>query len=431
MKVLVVNTYDISGGAARAAYRLHQALQSEGVESYMLVQSKKSDDHTIIGPETTIQKKLYLRRPILDSFPLRLYKNRTRTLFSPAWLPFSGMVDRINASDADIVHLHWIAAGMIRIEDIAKIKKPIVWSLHDMWAFTGGCHYDEECSKYKYECCSCPVLGSKKVNDLSRSVFARKQQTFGKINNLTIVGLSHWLVDCASQSSLFANTRVVNLPNPIDTTKFMPVNKVQARMTLNLPADKKLVLYGAMSATSDPRKGYIELVKALGTLQNSGDTELLVFGSSRPDNELQCGFETHYLGHVDDDSLHLLYCAADVMVVPSLQENLSNAIMESLACGTPVVSFNIGGNRDLIDHKQNGYLAEPFIATDLAEGIRWVINSPNYEALSKNAREKVLRCFESKVVAKRYIELYKSVLGNLTCSSDSYIQSNPAGCNRL
>ena len=170
-----------------------------------------------------------------------------------------------------------------------------------------------------------------------------------------------------------------------------------------------MVLYGAMSATSDPRKGYIELVKALGTLQNSGDTELLVFGSSRSDNELQYGFEAHYLGHVDDDSLRLLYCAADVMVVPSLQENLSNAIMESLACGTPVVSFNIGGNRDLIDHKQNGYLAEPFSSTDLAEGIQWVLNSPNYESLSKNAREKVLKCFDSKIVAKRYIELYKSL----------------------
>lgn len=409
MKVLIVNTYDITGGAARAAYRLHQALQSMGVESKMLVQFKTSDDHTIIGPETTIQKKLYLRRPMLELLPLKIYKNKTQTLFSPAWLPSRSIVNTINANDADIVHLHWIAAGMMRIENIAKIKKPIVWSLHDMWAFTGGCHYDEECGKYKHECCSCPVLGSKKVNDLSRSVFTRKQQTFGKIDNLTIVGLSRWLVDCASQSTLFANTRVVNLPNPIDTTKFMPVNKVQARMTLNLPTDKKLVLYGAMSATSDPRKGYIELVKALGTLQNSGNTELLVFGSSQSDNELQYGFEAHYLGHVDDDSLRLLYCAADVMVVPSLQENLSNAIMESLACGTPVVSFNIGGNRDLIDHKQNGYLAEPFSSTDLAEGIQWVLDSPNYESLSKNAREKVLKCFDSKIVAKRYIELYKSL----------------------
>ncbi|MDD2338776.1 MAG: glycosyltransferase family 4 protein [Methanosarcina sp.] len=410
MKVLIVNTYDISGGAARAAYRLHQALQSEGVESHMLVQSKKSDDPTVIGSKTTMQKAICLLFPMLDVLPLRYYKNKTQTFFSPSWLPLGRIVDKINASNADVVHLHWIAAGMMSIEDIARIKKPIVWSLHDMWAFTGGCHYDEECGKYKYECCSCPVLGSKKVNDLSRSVFARKQRVFDKIGNLTIVGLSRWLADCASQSILFANKRVVNLPNPIDTTKFIPVNKVQSRMALNLPTDKKLVLYGAMSATSDPRKGYIELVKALGALPNSADTELLVFGSSRRDNAPKYDFVAHYLGHVDDDSLHLLYCAADVMVVPSLQENLSNAIMESLACGTPVVSFSIGGNRDLINHKQNGYLAEPFSSTDLAEGIRWVLNSPNYEALSKNAREKVLRCFDSKVVAKRYIELYESVI---------------------
>lgn len=410
MKVLIVNTHDISGGAARAAYRLHQALQSTGIESNMLVRFKKSDDYTVIGPETIIKKVFYWRRPKLDALPLRYYKNKTQTLFSPAWLPSGSIVDRINSSDADVVHLHWIADGMMRIEDIARIKKPIVWSLHDMWAFTGGCHYDEECGKYKSGCCSCPVLGSNKVKDLSRSVFARKQRTFAKIDNLTIVGLSRWLTDCASQSSLFANNQVVNLPNPIDTTKFIPVNKVQARMTLNLPTDKKLVLFGAISATSDPRKGYTELVKALGTITNSKDIELLVFGSSHSDNTIQCDFATHYLGHLDDDSLHLLYCATDVMVVPSLQENLSNAIMESLACGTPVVSFDIGGNRDLIEHKENGYLAKPFIPTDLAEGITWVLNSSNYEVLSKNARYKVIKCFDSKVVAKRYIELYKSVL---------------------
>ena len=248
------------------------------------------------------------------------------------------------------------------------------------------------------------------MNDLSQNVFARKWNTFAKMDNLTVVGLSCWLADSASQSFLFSHNRVVNLPNPIDTTRFTPADKELARMALNLPPDKKLVLYGAMSATSDPRKGYTILVKSLETLSKSSDIELVVFGSSRPDNASGSGFASHYLGHMDEASLRLLYCAADVMVVPSLQENLSNAIMESLACGTPVVAFDIGGNRDLIEHKRNGYLAEPFSPVNLAEGICWVLHSPEYATLSRNAREKVLKCFDSKVVAKRYIDLYKSIL---------------------
>lgn len=412
MKVLIVNTHVISGGAARAAYRLHQALLDSGVDSQMLVQSKISDDDTVIGRinKTNPQKAMGLLRPKLDALPLKLYKNKTSTLFSPAWLPFDGVVDAIEAVDPDIVHLHWICDGMIRIEELSKIKRPIVWSLHDMWAFTGGCHYDEECGKYKSGCSSCPVLGSKKRKDLSQKIFFRKQRTFAKMDNLTIVGLSRWLADCAIRSALFANKRVVNLPNPIDTTRFTPVDKVQARMALNLPLDKKLILYGAMSATSDPRKGYNELIKALGMMRKDSDTEIVVFGSAGSDNSLDCGHKKHYLGNVDEDLLPSLYSAADVMVVPSLQENLSNAIMESLACGTPVIAFAIGGNGDLIDHKLNGYLAEPFISADLAEGISWVLDSAHPEMLAQNAREKVLRCFDSKVVAQQYIELYQSVI---------------------
>jgi hypothetical protein len=162
MKVLIVNTYDISGGAARAAYRLHKALQSIGVESGMLVQSKISNDPTVIGPQNNVDKALSMRRQKWDELPLKCYKKKSYGLFSPAWVPMSTIVKKINASDADIIHLHWVNHGMIRIEDIARIKKPIVWSLHDMWAFTGGCHYDCGCGKYTLHCMACPILGSEK-----------------------------------------------------------------------------------------------------------------------------------------------------------------------------------------------------------------------------------------------------------------------------
>lgn len=413
MNVLIVNTQDIEGGAARAAYRLHQGLLAEGLNSQMLVQSKSSDDFTVRGPSSKIQKALGKIRPTLDALKVRFYKNRTQTLFSASWLPFSLIVDRINEINPDIVHLHWIAGGMIRIEDLAKINAPIVWSLHDMWAFTGGCHYDEKCGAYQEQCGSCPILGSRKENDLSRKVWKRKMHTFSKLKNLNIIGLSKWLTNCAKQSSLFEETPVYNLPNPINTVTFSPFNKQAARALLNLPLEKKLVLFGALGATSDPRKGFKELSEALMGL-DSENTELVVFGSRQP--KIPQGFKqkTHYLGRLHDDiSLRALYSAADVMVVPSLQEAFGQTASESMACGTPVVAFGATGLLDIVHHQKTGYLAKPFEIEDLANGIDWVINAPNYDELCRNARHKVLKEFDSKVVSKKYIELYEKVLSEV------------------
>ena len=412
MKILIVNTSDIEGGAARAAYRLHKALRSQGVDSQMLVQNKSSDDYTVIAEKDKVKKTLNKLRPFFDSIPVRFYKNRTKTLFSSSWLPFSNIVNKINEINPDIVHLHWIAGGMIKIEDLSKIKKPIVWSLHDNWAFTGGCHIMWECEKYRSHCGACPRLRSLKEKDLSYKVFIRKQKIFNKINNLTIIGLSKWLTECSKNSALLQDKKHVNLPNPIDTNLYKPFDKVKARELWNLPKDKKLILFGAMSAMSDVNKGFKELSKALRRL-TSKDIEFVVFGSSQPQNAPDFGFKTHYLGHLHDDiSLVTLYNAVDVMIVPSLQENLSNAIMESLACGTPVVAFHIGGNADMIEHKINGYLAKPYESKDLAEGIEWVLNLPiqDYNKLCENARKKVLEEFDSKIVAKKFISFYQEVL---------------------
>ncbi|MBQ0725147.1 MAG: glycosyltransferase family 4 protein [Cycloclasticus sp.] len=410
MKVLLVNSSDINGGAARAAYRLHQALLNSGVDSQMFVDTKLSDDHRVIGQDSNIKKGIALLRRMLDRLPISFYKNRSSTYFSPNWVPFSGLVERINTINPDVVHLHWVNKAMLSISDIAVIKAPIVWSLHDMWAFTGGCHYDEECGAYEQSCGTCKVLGSIKPNDLSRKIFKKKLNAYAKNKNLTVVVLSKWLAVCASKSMLFKNKEVVCLPNPIDTSVYLPLDKCIAREILGLPLDKKLILFGAMGATSDPRKGFKELCEALLQLKGQ-DIELVVFGSSQPKVSEGFKFNTHYLGQLHDDvTLRALYSAANVMVVPSRQENLSNAIMESLACGTPVVGFDIGGNGDMIEHQKNGYLTKPFDTADLTVGIEWVLNAPNYEELSTNARNKVLNEFDSEIVAKQYIELYRSVL---------------------
>lgn len=413
MKILIVNTSDVMGGAARAAYRLHQSLLAKGVDSKMLVQSKNVDDFTVLGPSSLLRKVSAKVSPTLDSLPTKLYPNKEGTLFSSNWLFSSRLVDQINSFNPDIVHLHWISNGMLRLEDLSKIKAPLVWSMHDNWLYTGGCHISWSCKKYTVECNQCPVLKSQKNKDLSFRTFQRKKKVFSKLSKLHIVGLSRWITNCAKDSALLKDRPITNLPNPLDVSKYNFLDKSVARKILGLPDQIKLVAFGAVSATSDVNKGFQQLSSALQFITQP-KTELIVFGATKPEipnSELR--FPIHYAGYLHDDiSLRVLYCAADVLVVPSLQENLSNAVMEALACGTPVVAFDVGGNSDLIDHKSNGYLAAPYDIDDLANGINWILggDQTQSQSLSIHARAKVEEKFDSKLVADSYISLYKSIL---------------------
>jgi glycosyltransferase involved in cell wall biosynthesis len=413
MKTLILSTFDVEGGAARAAYRLHNGLQRIGIDSQMLVQTKYGDDRTVIGPKTKIKRGFGLIRPTLDSFPLVLYPNRQDILFSPAVLPdnLATLVAKLNL---DVVHLHWVAGGFLRPKTLKHFNKPLIWTLHDMWPFAGGCHYDQECGRYRESCGQCPMLNSSKNWDLSRWIWRRKQKAWKNLN-FTVVAPSRWLGDCAKASSLFCDLRVEIIPNGLDSSRFKPFDKRIARELLFLPQDKKLILFGAIDSTSDKRKGFQFLQPALQALANNeweNEIELIVFGSSKPPNPPELGMKTHYLGHLPGDlSLGLLYAAADVMVVPSIQEAFGQTASEAMACGTPVVAFGATGLLDIVDHKRTGYLAQPFDAEDLAKGIAWVIeDEERWQALSHQARQKVEDEFAIESVAQRYAELYKEVL---------------------
>lgn len=415
MKVLIVNASDNIGGAARSAFRLHKSLIGSGIESQMLVITKVTDDYTVFDSESKTRNFFSTLLPTFDQLLVKAYKHRTKTLFSTAWFPFTGILQKIRQIRPDIVHLHWICGGMLSIEDIAAINVPIVWSLHDNWAFTGGCHIMWECERYTKSCGRCPRLGSQQDIDLSRLIYLRKKSTYSKIRNLTVIGLSRWITDCAKKSSLLGGNTILNLPNLIDTDVFSPIDKATAKKLLGLPADKRLVAFGAIKAIADINKGYKELFDTL-VLIGDKNVEVVVFGCSQPKNVPEIPFNINYVGHLTDDlSLRVLYNAVDVIVVPSLQENLSNVIMESLACGTPVAAFDVGGNSDMIDHLINGYLAKPFNSADLARGIDWILNSAEYSTLASNAREKVVCKFDSKTVVKSYIALYQSILNKHVC----------------
>ncbi|MFH1728847.1 MAG: glycosyltransferase family 4 protein [Pseudomonadota bacterium] len=412
MKVLIVNSNDIKGGAAKAAYRLNKGLQKIGVSSQMLVQEKTSSDSSVLTSESKCYKIIPNTRPRFNQLPVHFYKNRLTLPFSPAWLPFSNIVNKIHEIKPDIVHLHFITNGMIHLKDLLKIKCPIVWSLHDMWAFTGGCHYDNYCNKFQSQCFDCPILNSNKKNDLSKRIFKQKNKIYNKLDNITIVGLSKWMADCASKSVLLGRKDIKNIPNPIDTDLYQPIEKKIARKILNLPLDKKFVLFGA-DCINDYLKGFDFLRKALECIDQD-NIELLILGSVEKTTSSLFRFPAHFIGKLNDEiSMKILYNAADVTVLPSLQENLSNVVIESLSCGTPVVAFNIGGNGDMIEHKKNGYLANMSSSDDdLLKGINWILKNPDYDSLKHNARMKVLNEFEMIKVAQCYKNLYETILFN-------------------
>ena len=219
------------------------------------------------------------------------------------------------------------------------------------------------------------------------------------------------MANCASSSLPMNKLKISSLPNPIDTTVFFPLNKASSRSEFKLPEKKKLILFGAVAAIGDIRKGYAELIEALNFIENDGSIQLVVFGGERPKGDTQFRFESHFLGHINDDAkLQRLYSTADVMIVPSIQEAFGQTATESMACGTPVVAFGATGLLDIIDHEVNGYLAKPYNPQSLADGISWILNSPDYENICKNARDKIVRTFDHKVVAEQYKELYVECL---------------------
>jgi glycosyltransferase involved in cell wall biosynthesis len=408
MKILHLSTSDLDGGGARAAYRLHEGLKSKKIDSRMLVRAKSSTDKSIEAEKSWITKL----GPPLSGLPLKFYP-KTSGMFSSQWF-IDAIASRVNQINPDIIHLHWICNGFIKIESLSKFNKPLVWTLHDMWPFTGGCHYTNECLGYKKACGSCPQLNSQSSKDLSSWTLTRKLHSWKQLNPV-VVSPSHWLAKCALESTLFNNYRVEVIPHGLDLSKYRPVDRALARNLLNLPQDKKLILFGASSgATGHPRKGFHLLQPALQKLnkiKSTSNLELVVFGASQPENPLDLGFKAHYIGTFQDDiSLSLIYSAANVMIVPSTQEAFGQTASEALACGTPVVAFASTGVQDIVNHQQDGFLAKLFDIDDLAEGIAWILEKEDrYLKLCLQARQNAESQFSLDLQASRYLSLYDSL----------------------
>ena len=406
MKVLHINYFDNFGGAAKAAYRLHLALLENGIDSKILVQEKESNDSDIIGPNI-IEKYYGKLRFRVDRYKLRKYKSKYKYFFSASNTPFSYIPYKINKISPDILHLHWFHINMFTIKDLLKIKTPIIWTVHDMWGLSGGCFVSINCNKFKKECGKCHILKSTNPNDISNKLFKEKKSIYKNLD-ITIVSPSKWLKREFEELKVFKN--IINIPNITDINSYFKLNnKINLRKKYNIPIDKKAILFTAMRI-DDINKGFQYLEEALEQINNK-EIILLLLGDNWKNNKKIGKSRVYNFGFINKESIiNEIYNIADITIVPSIQENFSNVILESMATETPVISFNIGGNKDIIDHKSNGYLANPYDPKDIAEGINWILFESNYKFISKLARESVLKKFDKNITTKKHINLYKKIL---------------------
>lgn len=413
MNILQVNTSDIDGGAARAAYRLHHGLLDIDVQSRMLVQNGSTGEPAIVGRSSSWAEQLALWRPLLDTLPRYIHPNRRLMHWSTNWFPTRINRD-IRRLDPDVVHLHWINQGFVSIAALKKFNRPMVWTLHDCWPFTGGCHYPGNCREFESNCGRCPMLASKFQPDLSRWTFKQKKHLWHDLN-LTLVTPSRWMADMAHSSALFHNTHIEVIPNGLDITLYRPRDRQTAREMFGLQKDRPLLLYGAMNALNDTKKGFslmIETLTHLSPIAVDMGVELVIFGVAKGSRLPPLPIPTRIIGNLRDEfSMALLYAAADLTVVPSIEDNLPNVVMESMACGTPVVAFDTGGIPDMITHDVNGLVTSSGDSQKLASHLADLLNhAEKRQQLGYEARREVETRFAHTSIAQQHVALYQSVL---------------------
>ena len=413
MRVLIINTSERTGGAAVAANRLMDALNNHGVKAKMLVREKETDSLTVSGlPSKWRPLWCFLWERLCIWIHLAF---RREHLYE---LDMANIGTDITSlpefQEADVIHLHWINQGMLSLGNIRKILasgKPVVWTMHDIWPATSICHYARGCEAFHQQCQQCPILPKVGVGDLALRIWQRKQRMLSG-HRVSYVACSQWLADEARKSALLEGQLITNIPNPIDTRVFRPVDKQQCRQHLSLPVDRRVILFVSQRVT-DPRKGMSYFVDAIRLLAEQHpemrqNTVVAILGGHAEDVASQLALPAYPLGYVSNTQRIVeVYSAADVFVLPSLEDNLPNTLMESMACGVPCVGFKVGGIPEMIDHEQNGYVAQFQQTDDLAAGIRYVLDGADYEALSQHCLQKVAHSYSQQSVAKRYIEVYE------------------------
>lgn len=419
LKVVHINTYDGNGGAGRACLRLNLALNAEaGMDSKVIVFYKFGQNPAVKTFTNTHFKRAYAAFTIVaERLLAKRYLKPVKIPFSFTWFGTS-VIHHPDVLAADVIHLHWVNHSFLNpkhLAELAKLNKPIVWTFHDSNAFTGGCHVRYTCAHFEKKCGDCPVLINANPQDISHQIWNQKNAAYQNLN-FQIIAPSSWMQKSVLRSSLMRGKTVNVIPNTLETNIFQPQNQHEAREKLGLPKDRFIFLTGFMPSKKDSHKGAAYLLESLELLaaKNSIDPqkiELVIFGNRNTDDVPVFPFKTTFLGTINnDEKLAACYASADAFLIPSLEDNLPYTVMESLACGTPVIAFTTGGIPDMVFHQKNGFLAEYKSAQSFCDGMEWIKNYPVKEALRKAARETVMQKFSENVIAQQHLELYKSLV---------------------
>ncbi len=419
MKVLLINTFESRGGAAVACKRLAKALNKQGIEINMLVLKKTSNDEMITGVVKGKQTELLSKMTfLLERVHIYLINRFSKkNLFAVSTAGFGIAIHNHElVRQADIIHFHWINQGFLTIGEIGKLMrlgKPVVWTFHDMWPFTGVCHHAHTCDNYTQKCGNCPFLFYPSNNDLSANVLKKKKDCYGT-SLFEVVTVSNWLANKARESSLLKNHNITVIPNTLPLELFQKKEKISSRKEIGLPLGKKIFIF-CSAKIDDPIKGFDFLVDALVNIKEKVDLDkvhLVLIGQIKSDKDFPATLpvSTTKLGGVDEAMLPKIYSSADVLVAPSLYETFGQTIIEAQSCGCVPVCFNNSGQTDIIIHKETGYLAEYLSVESLGNGIIWALNEVDIEQFTRKSMDNIKNYCSEDVVASKYLELYKELL---------------------
>lgn len=418
MRVLHVSTSDIDGGAALAAYRLHRAMLKRDQDcSRMLVRTKSSRDPSVTA---VLHTKTLSDRVARRITRWRIRRDRVRHAGALAKVEaFSDARDSwgnragAQASNFDVVQLHSVSKFLNFQRFFGEIPAaiPLVWRLPDMNPFTGGCHYDGGCGRFTDACGRCPMLESQQEDDLSRMTWRLKKQAFDQLGDerLHIVALNQWMADQVRRSSLFSRFACTVIPNGVDLEEFTPLPPSAARQALGIPSDRKIIAFVADHATN-LRKGFHLLLDALQILSKRQDLFLLVVG--RADQLPPIDVPSLQVGQVQSVTfLRQIYSAAHMFVIPSLEDNQPNTVLEAMACGTPVVGFKAGGIPEMVEHGKAGLLAPRGNVQELARSIEYLLDHEDARAaMALHARRRIEQVYSRDAQVEKYFQLYHRVL---------------------
>ncbi|MEZ5276212.1 MAG: glycosyltransferase family 4 protein [Opitutaceae bacterium] len=418
LRVLHINYHSSSGGATRSMLRLHRGLVACGTQSRLLVREGDATDEVTDRFEAEIPETSRLNEQLFGYFLQHKGADvhRTEACTSIFTVPFPGfdLVAHPKVQEADVINLHWPSylLSPVTLGRLMDLGKPVFWTIHDQWAFTGGCHYSAGCEGYTRDCRDCPQL----AGELSRLPAAIHRERRRQLRNRTlhVVGPSRWIVDCARRSTLLRDQPVHHVPYGIETDIFRPADQGEARAALGLPSDGFILLFGA-DHLAEKRKGWHHLHAALDRVSRKlGDSvplHLAYFGNT-PDDLAEIPVTKHELGYIrDDEKLRLAYSAADLFLLPSLEDNQPNTVMEAMACGTPVAGFAVGALPDMITDSENGYLARVGDPEALSESIMRCARSPeSRRSIRTAARRSIETHYPLETQARNYLGLYAAAV---------------------